>query len=352
MRRPLTSQKSLPFVYKFVDKRNPLVYTTVDINGSDKMTILELGKLTDAEARQYLENLLWPNGPICPHCKSDDCTRLHGKAHRPGCVQCNDCRKQFSVTVGTVMERSKVSLSRWLMAFHLMCSSKKGFSALQLQRNLELGSYKTAWFMFHRVRHAMEFGPLAVAFSGTVEVDESYVGGKPRKQNKLGVPAGHKPGTRGPGRGTKKAPIIVLVERDGRARSKPIERVDTETLHKEILCLADQGAAILTDEWKSYRGIGKYFEGGHHTVHHSNYEYARRTEDGFSVNVNTAESFFALVKRGHYGVYHQMSKKHLHRYCAEFEFRWNHRKTNDSARTEAALKQVQGKRLMYETPNQ
>jgi transposase-like protein len=314
------------------------------------MTIMELGKLTDCEARKYLEGLLWPNGPVCPHCKSDDCTRLHGSAHRAGCIQCNDCRKQFTVTVGTVMERSKISLSRWLMAFHLMCSSKKGFSALQLQRNLELGSYKTAWFMFHRIRHAMEAGELAIAFSGTVEVDETYVGGKPRKQNKLGVPVGHKPGTRGPGRGTKKAPVIVLVERDGRARSKPIERVDAETLHKEILCLADGAAAILTDEWKSYRGIGQYFEGGHHTVHHSNYEYARRNADGFSVNVNTAESYFALVKRGHYGVYHQMSKKHLHRYCAEFEFRWNHRKINDSARTEAALKQVQGKRLMYETP--
>src|SRR5580704_4838766 len=106
------------------------------------MTIMELGKLTDNEARKYLENLLWPNGPVCPHCKSDDCTRMHGNAHRPGCIQCNDCRKQFSVTVGTVMERSKISLSRWLMAFHLMCSSKKGFSALQLQRNLELGSTK------------------------------------------------------------------------------------------------------------------------------------------------------------------------------------------------------------------
>src|SRR6204780_542337 len=124
------------------------------------MTLMELGKLTDEQGRQYLENLLWPNGPISPHCKSDDCTRLHGKSHRAGLVQCNACRQQFTVTVGTVMERSKVSLSRWLMAFPLMCSSKKGFSALQLQRNLGLGSYKTAWFMFHRVRHAMEAGPL------------------------------------------------------------------------------------------------------------------------------------------------------------------------------------------------
>ena len=164
------------------------------------MTLMQLASLTDEQARQYLENLLWPNGPVCPHCKSDDCTRLQGKAHRAGCVQCNDCRKQFTVTVGTVMERSKVSLSRWLMAFHLMCSSKKGFSALQLQRELALGSYKTAWFMFHRVRHAMEAGALAVAFSGTVEVDETPSSAeKPRKVNNLSYVPGAKRG-----RGTKK----------------------------------------------------------------------------------------------------------------------------------------------------
>ena len=212
MRRPLFSQKSFPFVYEFVDIRNPIVYTGVDTNGSDKMTLQELGKLSDDDARQYLENLLWPSGPVCPHCKSDDCTRLHGTAHRAGLVQCNACRQQFTVTVGTVMERSKVSLSRWVMAFHLMCSSKKGFSALQLQRNLGLGSYKTAWFMFHRIRHAMEAGPLAVAFSGTVEVDETYVGGRPRKVNNLSYVPGAKRG-----KGTKKTPVVLLVERDGRA---------------------------------------------------------------------------------------------------------------------------------------
>jgi transposase-like protein len=198
----------------------------------------------------------------------------------------------------------------------------------------------------------MEAGPLAIAFSGSVEVDETYVGGKPRKQNLLGCRVGHKPGAHGPGRRTKKAAVIILVERDGRARSKPIERINAETLHAEIRSVVDQSAAILTDELPSYRGIGKHYERGHHTVRHGHYEYARRNESGFSIHVNTAESFFSLVKRGHYGVYHQMSKKHLHRYCAEFDFRWNHRRVNDSARTEAALKQVQGKRLMYATPVQ
>jgi transposase-like protein len=310
------------------------------------MTLMQLGKLTDEQGRQYLENLLWPNGPICPHCKSDDCTRLHGKSHRAGLVQCNDCRQQFTVTVGTVMERSKIKLARWLMAFHLMCSSKKGFSALQLQRNLGLGSYKTAWFMFHRIRHAMEAGPLAVAFSGTVEVDETYVGGKPRKVNNMSYVPGAKRG-----RGTKKTPVVLLVERDGRARSKPLERVEAVALTKEIRSIVDQSATIMSDESWDYCFLGQHYAGGHHTVRHRNFEYARRDQAGFSVNINTAESFFSLVKRGHYGVYHQMSKKHLHRYCAEFEFRWNHRKINDSARTEAALKQVQGKRLMYETPS-
>lgn len=304
------------------------------------MNLMQLAKLNDEEARDYLESLVWPNGPVCPHCKSGDCTRLHGEAHRLGLVQCNECRGQFTVTVGTVMESNKVCLSKWLMAFHLICSSKKGFSALQLQRELELGSYKTAWFMLHRVRFALESGPLSQAFSGAVEVDETYVGGKPRV-----------PGVSKRGRGTKKTPVVVLVERDGRARSTPVERVNAKTLRSEILETVAENAVILTDELNVYTGIGKHFDGGHETVNHGRKEYSRiQEESGLSINTNTAESFFCLMKRGHYGVYHQMSKKHLHRYCAEYDFRWNHRKISDSARTEAALLQIGGKRLMYETP--
>ncbi len=181
----------------------------------------------------------------------------------------------------------------------------------------------------------MEAGPLAVAFSGTVEVDETYVGGRPRKVNNLSYVPGAKRG-----KGTKKTPVVLLVERDGRARSRPIERVEATALTKEIRSIVDQSAAILSDESWDYRFLGQHYAGGHHTVRHRDNEYARRTPAGFSVNINTAESFFALVKRGHYGVYHQMSKKHLHRYCAEFDFRWNHRRDQrrgtDRSRVEAS----------------
>jgi transposase-like protein len=302
------------------------------------MNLMQLGKLNDEQARAYIEGILWPNGPVCPHCKSDECTRLNGKAHRPGTIQCNDCRGQFTVTVGTVMERSKVSLSRWLMAFHLMCSSKKGFSACQLQRALGLGSYKTAWFMFHRIRCAMDDSAIAKALTGNVEVDETYIGGKPRYRH-----ASNPRGT------AHKAPVMVLVERDGMARVKPVEFVDTKTLHAEVINAVAKSATVFTDEMASYRNLGPHFAGGHHFVTHRQRNYAHVNADGLKVTTNTAESFFSLLKRGFIGVYHKMSRKHLHRYCAEYGFRWNHRKIDDSARTDAALMQIQGKRLLYET---
>ena len=302
------------------------------------MTLTDIAKMTEDDARDYLEKLRWPNGPVCPHCESDKVTRLHGEKHRAGTIQCNDCREQFTVTVGGVMESSHVPLVKWVLAFHLLCSSKKGMSALQLQRELDLGSYRTAWFMAHRIRHAMEGQPMKEQLSRVVECDETYVGGKPRYK-----------GQSKRGRGTKKAPVMVLVERDGNSVCKPVPRVTRKELRGEIQKHVSEKSMIVTDDFVVYNGIGKHFEGGHESVNHSAKQYVRMTESGFSVHTNTAESFNALIKRGHYGVYHQMSKKHLHRYCSEFSFRWNHRKTNDSVRTEAALRQVEGKRLMYET---
>ena len=315
------------------------------------MNLLQAARLTDAEARTYLEGLRWPDGPVCPHCGGKDATRLDGDAHRPGTIQCNagECRKQFTVTVGSVMESSKVPLTKWVLAFHLLCSSKKGISAKQMQRELGLGSYRTAWFLMHRVRHAMAEGmdKPAEPLSGTVEADETYVGGKPRKGNrKNGQPAPK----RKPGRGTPKQPVMVLVERDGKARSKPVPRVDGENLKGEIRKHVHADSTIVTDEWAAYRGVGADFAGGHAVIRHKDGEYARPdAERGISVNTNTAESYFALLKRGHYGVYHSMSKKHLHRYCAEFDFRWNRRKDADAARRDDAVRGAAGKRLLYET---
>lgn len=303
------------------------------------MTLVEAGKLSEEQAREYMERLRWPNGPVCPHCGSQDATRLSGESGRAGLIQCNACREQYTVTVGSVMESSKIPLQKWVLAFHFMCSSKKGISALQLQRELGLGSYRTAWFMAHRIRHAMSGETLPPdKMKGVVEADETYVGGKPRKQahNKKHYPTG---------RGTKKAPVAALVGRDGGVVCKPVERVDSKTLKGEVRKAVDPSAVVITDEWRAYSGLGKEFA-AHRVVNHGRRKYVRKEGD-LTVTTNTVESFFALLKRGHYGVFHQLSKKHLHRYCDEFAFRWQYRKATDAARREEAIRAADGKRLLY-----
>jgi transposase-like protein len=300
------------------------------------LTLNQVSALTEDQARETIESILWPNGPVCPHCGAvENVTRLQGKAHRPGVFQCNNCHGQFTVTVGTIFEDSHIPLRKWLMAFALLCSAKKGISALQLQRELELGSYRTAWHLAHRIRHAMSQEPLAGLLKGTVEVDETYVGGKPR-------PVPGQPRNAKRGRGTKKTPVVALVERDGRVRARKVERVDGATLKGAIRENVDRKARIMTDELSIYRGIGAEFEGGHETVNHGASEYARG-----DAHVNSAESFFALLKRGVIGSFHHVSKQHLNRYCDEFSFRWDHRKISDSERTAIAIKQAEGKRLSY-----
>jgi transposase-like protein len=230
-----------------------------------------------------------------------------------------------------MMQGSHLNLRQWAMAFHLLCSSKKGFSALQLQRNLGLGSYRTALFMTHRIRLAMREQPVKDMLKGTVEVDETYVGGKPRYT-----------GISKRGRGTKKIPVLAMVERNGKATSKSITNVNGVTLKKAIRQTVDKSSTIITDEWKSYIGIGKDFEGGHEFVNHGRKEYVR---DG--ITINTVESYFAIMKRGIMGVYHSVSSQHLDRYCDEFSFRWNRRKITDGERTDDAIKNALGKRLVY-----
>jgi hypothetical protein len=219
-----------------------------------------------------------------------------------------------------------------------MTSSKKGISSHQLARELGI-TQKSAWFLAHRVREAMKREPMAGLLQGVVEVDETYVGGKPRKGDGKYHKRGH---------GTPKAPVLVLVERDGGARCKPIERVDSKTLHGEIAVGVSKQAIVMTDELFAYRGIRD--DGSHRTVKHGTREYSRIDPDGINVHTNTAESFFALLKRGHYGVFHQLSKKHLWRYCNEFGFRWTYRKVTDGERMVAAIRGVGGKRLMYRAP--
>jgi transposase-like protein len=212
-----------------------------------------------------------------------------------------------------------------------MSTSKKGISALQLQRNLGLGSYRTAWHLAHRIRLAMKCEPFAKALQGDIEVDETYVGGKPR-------PGDGKVHKRG--RGTKKTPVVALVQRNGGVRTKVVERVNAKTLHAAIKENVAKPSIIVTDEYKAYNRIGKHFDNAHFTVNHGIGQYVNGP-----IHTNTAESFFALLKRGVHGTFHHVSKRHLPRYCDEFGFRWDNRKVTDIERTTQALKQSKGKRL-------
>lgn len=300
------------------------------------LTFAKLSAMNEDQAREYLEGIRWPHGPICAHCGNKGATLLEGKSTRPGVYKCNvrSCRKPFTVTVGTIFHRSHISLRQWLMAFHLICASKKGMSALQLQRMLGLKSYKSAWHLAHRVRWAMTQPPLAALLKGTVEVDETYIGGKPRHRD---------PKNQG-GAVWKKAAVMALVERGGAARAFPIEKLTSKHLHLGILRNVDRSARIITDEHQGYPGIALQYAGGHETVNHSSREYVR---SGTDVHTNTVEGFFSLLKRGVYGTFHHVSRQHLHRYADEFAFRYTHRKVTDGERMNVALRAVEGKRLTY-----
>jgi transposase-like protein len=227
------------------------------------------------------------------------------------------------------------------MAIHLMTSSKKGVSSHQLSRELDC-TLKTAWFLSHRIRECMQLEPMAGMLAGVVEADECYIGGKPRRANN-----GPRVGKRG--MGTDKAPVSVLVQRDGDAVCMPLANVTATSLRGHVKQYVNEKSTLMTDDTSLYKNTSDHFAGGHHTVVHSRGEYAR-FEDGNVIHTNTAESVFALLKRGHYGIFHQLSKKHLNRYCTEFAFRWKHRKTSDGQRMVAAINGSIGKRLMYRGP--
>lgn len=307
-----------------------------------EMAAIDVGRLTEQEARTILEKIRWPHGPVCPHCGGVNATRIQAVSDkiRDGVIQCNDCRGQFTVTVGTVMHRSHITLRQWVQAFYSMCSHKKGVSALQLQRNLGLHSYKSAWHLAHRIRFAMKEGPLVSPLLGKVEVDETYVGGKPRRwqKDKFGNTINNKRGL-----GTRKIPVIALIERNGRARTRVVDgRVTADNLKTAIRENVSRQATIMTDDLRHYRGIGEEFAGGHKTVNHSIGEYSNG-----EAHINSGESFFALLKRGVHGTFHHVSKQHLARYCDEFSFRWNGRKVTDGERAVLAIAGAEGKRLEY-----
>lgn len=288
-------------------------------------------------ARAHLEEQRWPNGATCPHCGSDKATKLEGKKHRKGLYQCNGCREQFSVTVGTVFERSRVPLNKWVLATHLMASSKKGMSAKQIERMLGV-TYKTAWFMMHRIREAMT--PADPSVSGplggegkTVESDETFVGGK-AKNAKKGKPT------------PKKHPVVALIERGGDMRASHVPDVTAKSVRHALVTQVSRKSELNTDDSLLYYWLGREFA-KHASVNHSREEYV--SKDG-KVHVNTCESFFAIFKRGITGSFHSVSEAHLQRYADEFAFRWNTREArgfDDTARANAILKAAEGKRLTY-----
>ena len=297
-------------------------------------------------AREWLENLRWPEGPICSHCG----TINHAyKTKKPGWYRCaeKECRKDFTVTTGTVMERSHIPLNKWLMAFYLLNASKKGMSAHQLHRALRL-DYKSAWFMCHRISEAMRAGNLGpLGGEGEiVEADETYFGKmeQPRvSPARKGRP--YKVGSRGP---RDKRPIVALVERGGNVRTFHIPFADKATVGKIVTDNVARESRPHTDESNLYPAIGRKFA-KHETVKHSAGEYVRD-----DVHTNSAEGYFSIFKRGMRGVYQHCKEKHLHRYLAEFDHRYNHRVAlgySDIDRTLAAIKGIEGKRLMYRQPD-
>ncbi|QEX16121.1 DDE transposase [Hypericibacter terrae] len=296
------------------------------------------------KAREFLEATRWPDGPICPHCGAlENIRKLEGKAHRPGLFQCNSCEGQFSVTVGTVFERSHIPLHKWLLATHLLCASKKGMSAHQLHRMLGI-TYKTAWFMAHRIREAMREGHFSGPLGGTgktVEADETYVGGKEKNKHR-------NKRTKGNIGGKGKEVVFSLVERGGSVRSHHVPEVNAKTLRPILVAQIDRKSFLMTDEAGQYYHPGKEFA-KHETVNHGAGEYVRG-----EAHSNTVENYFSILKRGITGTYHHVSQQHLKRYLAEFDFRYNERSglgVSDDERAVKALKGIEGKRLTYRRPD-
>jgi len=292
-------------------------------------------RFTNADAaREHLEALHWTNDPVCSHCGSDDATGLVGKSHRVGLIQCNACREQFTVTVGTVFERSKVPLHKWLLCNHLLCASKKGMNAHEIHRLLGV-TYKTAWFMCHRIRAAM--APTNLAPLGgpdkVVEADETYVGGKAENR-----------AFRAP---RAEQAVVALVEREGHVRSFRVANVTAKQLCPLIVTNVVRTSYLVTDESSVYTSVGREVN-GYGTVNHSASEYV--TTGGFKLS-NTVENFFSIFKRGVIGTYHHISEAHLARYTAEFDLGYNTRKVNDAERSVAALISAVGKRLTYRRGN-
>jgi transposase-like protein len=314
-----------------MDKRHSLA-------NSEVIAELPLACCDELAAVEFFEKRRWGSTPCCVRCGSVDVHQMvdskSGQRNKRYLWRCHDCKEQYTVRIGAVYEETRLPMRHWAYAFWRAASSKKGVSALEIKRHCQI-SYKSALFLMNRIRFAMAPNGNTPKLSGTVECDEMYIGGKPRK--------GTGPHKRG--RGTDKTPVFVAVEREGQIRRRIVADVTGLTLKSAIREEVDRQARIVTDEHSAYTGIGSEFAGGHETVCHSTQEYCRG-----DVHTNTAESSNALVKRGIMGIYHNVSREYLHRYLWQFDFAWNHRQLNDGERTVLAIRAAEGKRMMYRQP--
>jgi len=313
-------------------------------NPKGELTLMQICQRFSHEdaAREYFEKQRWPSGPVCPHCGNAEQASIYKIAPNPekkirnGLFKCNECRQGFTVTVGTVMEDSHIPLNKWIIAFYMMCASKTQISALQLQRQLEIGSYRSAWFLCHSIRFALRDSEPTDLLKGTVEADETYIGGK----------------ARGRGRGyvKNKTAVVSLVERGGRVRSQVVEMVSGKKITKILKRHVATDATLNTDESPVYKKAGTVFA-AHETVNHSVEEYARRDRlTGELTTTNSAEGFFGNSKRALDGTHHHISKRHTALYFAELDYKYNTRGESDGERTVGGIRKMEGKRLMLRRP--
>jgi len=304
------------------------------LENSETIAEMPLVCSNELAAVEFFERQRWGDYPACVHCGSVDVYKMKdaetGERNDRFLWRCHDCKRQYTVRIGTVFEETRLDLRHWCYAFWRAATSKKGIAALEIKRQCNI-SYKSALFLMNRIRFALapdneDFQKL----KGTVEVDETYVGGRPRYRGHL------------PGRATNKTPVFAAVERKGRIRRKVIADVNGKTLKGAIRDLVDHQSRIISDDFSSYMGIGKEFSGGHHTVAHGTREYVRG-----DIHTQTVESSFAILKRGIVGIYHNVSRQYLHRYLWQFGFLWNHRNLNDGERVILAVKAAEGRRLRY-----
>jgi transposase-like protein len=297
------------------------------------LAALKNAAASETAAALFLEQQRWGDAPACPRCGVVEVYRMTGAAGRKdNRWRCRGCRRMFTVRTGTIFEETRLPLRVWVHAFWRACASKKGISALQLAREMEI-THKSALFVLRRLRHGLGQNADAPKLTGTVEIDEAYIGGKPRYR-----------GVSKDGRGTNKVPIVGMVQRNGDVRFKQMERLTFNQLADVIAQNADLTCRVITDDFNLYHPLDQMFQGGHETTKHSEREYVR---PGTDIHSNTIEGVFSLIKRGVMGTFHSVSRKHLANYLNEFEFRWNTRWLDDGERVSKAIKQVDGKRLEY-----